>query len=99
MSGDIALKQWCGISDVPQFVPLASLEGSSSERRSYPYSSRARRSNSSEALLDRSSLPEPGPPRNGMPLRAGPYKSSESLTDWEAPSALSRQPRETDHGI
>lgn len=81
MSGGIALKQWCGSPDVPQFVPLASLEGSSSERRSCPYSSRARRSNSSEALLDRSSLPEPGPPRNGMPHRAGPYKSSESLTD------------------
>ncbi|XP_065097317.1 coiled-coil domain-containing protein 120 isoform X1 [Paramisgurnus dabryanus] len=81
ISGGIALKQWCGSPDVPQFVPLASLEGSSSDRRSCPYSSRARRSNSSEALLDRSSLPEPGPPRNGMPLRAGPYKSSESLTD------------------
>ncbi|XP_055039771.2 coiled-coil domain-containing protein 120 isoform X2 [Misgurnus anguillicaudatus] len=81
ISGGIALKQWCGSPDVPQFVPLASLEGSSSDRRSCPYSSRARRSNSSEALLDRSSLPEPGPPRNGMPPRAGPYKSSESLTD------------------
>lgn len=81
VSGGIALKQWCGSPDVPQFVPLASLEGSSSERRSCPYSSRARRSNSSEALLDRSSLPEPAPPRNGMPNRAGPYKSSESLTD------------------
>ncbi|KAI7794892.1 coiled-coil domain-containing protein 120 isoform X1 [Triplophysa rosa] len=81
MPGGIALKQWCGSPDVPQFVPLAPLEGSSSERRSCPYSSRARRSNSSEALLDRSSLPEPGPPRNGMPPRAGPYKSSESLTD------------------
>ncbi|XP_051956883.1 coiled-coil domain-containing protein 120-like [Xyrauchen texanus] len=81
ISGGIALKQWCGSPDVPQFIPLASMEGSSSERRSCPYSSRARRSNSSEALLDRSSLPEPGPPRNGMPHRAGPYKSSESLTD------------------
>ncbi|XP_030634442.1 coiled-coil domain-containing protein 120 [Chanos chanos] len=81
MSGGIALKQWCGSPDVPQFVPLASLEGSSSERRSCPYSSRARRSNSSEALLDRSNLPEPGPPRNGMPPRGGPYKSSETLTD------------------
>ncbi|XP_059385534.1 coiled-coil domain-containing protein 120 isoform X2 [Carassius carassius] len=81
MSFGIALKQWYGSPDVPQFVPLASLEGSSSERRSCPYGSRARRSNSSEALLDRSSLPEPGPSRNGMPPRAGPYKSSESLTD------------------
>ncbi|XP_051967499.1 coiled-coil domain-containing protein 120-like [Xyrauchen texanus] len=80
-SGGFTLKQWCGSPDVPQFVPLVPLEGSSSERRSCPYSSRARRSNSSEALLDRSSLPEPGPPCNGMPHRAGPYKSSESLTD------------------
>ncbi|TRY66547.1 hypothetical protein DNTS_015923 [Danionella cerebrum] len=81
MCGGIALKQWCGSPDVPQFVPLASLEGSTSDRRSCPYSSRARRSNSSEALLDRSSLPEPSLSRNGMPTRAGPYKSSESLTD------------------
>ncbi|XP_028853692.1 coiled-coil domain-containing protein 120 isoform X2 [Denticeps clupeoides] len=81
VSGGIALKQWCGSPDVPQFVPLAAMEGTSSERRGCPYSSRARRSNSSEALLDRSSLPKSGPPRNGMPPRGGPYKSSETLTD------------------
>lgn len=64
-------------------MPLASLESSSSssERRGCPYSSRARRSNSSEALLDRFTLPDSAPPRNGMPSRAGPCKSSESLTD------------------
>lgn len=61
-------------------IPLAQ-EGSSSDRRSCPYSSRARRSNSSEALLDRSSLPDDPAPRNGMPPRGGPYKSSETLTD------------------
>lgn len=61
-------------------IPLAQ-EGSSSDRRSCPYSSRARRSNSSEALLDRSSLPDDPAPRNGMPQRGGPYKSSETLTD------------------
>lgn len=61
-------------------IPLAP-EGSSSDRRSCPYSSRARRSNSSEALLDRSSLPDDPEPRNGMPQRGGPYKSSETLTD------------------
>ncbi|XP_031423747.1 coiled-coil domain-containing protein 120 isoform X2 [Clupea harengus] len=81
VSGGIALKQWCGSPDVPHFVPLASLEGSASDRRSCPYSSRARRSNSSEALLDRSSLPDGPPPRNGMPPRGGPFKSSETLTD------------------
>lgn len=57
-------------------IPLAQ-EGSSG----CPYSSRARRSNSSEALLDRSSLPDDPVPRNGMPPRGGPYKSSETLTD------------------
>lgn len=61
-------------------IPLAQ-EGSSSDRRGCPYSSRARRSNSSEALLDRSSLPDDSAPRNGMPPRGGPYKSSETLTD------------------
>ncbi|XP_072522150.1 coiled-coil domain-containing protein 120 isoform X2 [Salminus brasiliensis] len=82
-SNSAVLKPWGDSPDVPQFVPLASIESSlsSSERRGCPYSSRARRSNSSEALLDRSNLPESLPPRNGMPSRAGPYKSSESLTD------------------
>lgn len=73
-------KQWSGSLDVPYMIPLAQ-EGSSSERRGCPYSSRARRSNSSEALLDRSSLPDDPAPRNGMPPRGGPYKSSETLTD------------------
>ncbi|KAM9536545.1 coiled-coil domain-containing protein 120 isoform 1-T11 [Salvelinus alpinus] len=79
-SGGISLKQWSGSLDVPHMEPLAQ-EGSSSERRGCPYSSRARRSNSSEALLDRSSLPEDPATRNGMPPRGGPYKSSEALTD------------------
>lgn len=79
MSGGNGLKQWPGILDVPYMIPLAQ-EGSS-DRRSCPYSSRARRSNSSEALLDRSSLPDDPAPRNGMPPRGGPYKSSETLTD------------------
>ncbi|KAM4587860.1 coiled-coil domain-containing protein 120 isoform 2-T4 [Odontesthes bonariensis] len=79
-SGGNGLKQWSGSMDVPYMIPLAQ-EGSSSDRRSCPYSSRARRSNSSEALLDRSSLPDDPAPRNGMPQRGGPYKSSEALTD------------------
>ncbi|XP_034068074.1 coiled-coil domain-containing protein 120 isoform X2 [Gymnodraco acuticeps] len=79
-SGGNGLKQWSGSLDVPYIIPLAQ-EGSSSDRRGCPYSSRARRSNSSEALLDRSSLPDDPAPRNGMPPRGGPYKSSETLTD------------------
>uniref|UniRef100_A0A3B5LPN9 Cytohesin Ubiquitin Protein Inducing domain-containing protein n=1 Tax=Xiphophorus couchianus TaxID=32473 RepID=A0A3B5LPN9_9TELE len=79
-SGSNGLKQWSGSLDVPYMIPLAQ-EGSSSDRRTCPYSSRARRSNSSEALLDRSSLPDEPGPRNGMPQRGGPYKSSETLTD------------------
>ncbi|XP_022537887.2 coiled-coil domain-containing protein 120 [Astyanax mexicanus] len=75
VSSSVVLKPWGDSPDVPQFVPLES-SLSSSERRGCPYGSRARRSNSSEALLDRSNLPE-----SGMPSRAGPYKSSESLTD------------------
>lgn len=74
------MKQWSGSLDVPYMIPLAQ-EGLSSDRRGCPYSSRARRSNSSEALLDRSSLPDDSAPRNGMPPRGGPYKSSETLTD------------------
>ncbi|XP_029357959.1 coiled-coil domain-containing protein 120 isoform X2 [Echeneis naucrates] len=79
-SGGNGLKQWSGSLDVPYMIPLAQ-EGSSSDRRGCPYNSRARRSNSSEALLDRSSLPEDPATRNGMPPRGGPYKSSETLTD------------------
>ncbi|XP_056129062.1 coiled-coil domain-containing protein 120 [Lampris incognitus] len=80
VSGGSTLKQWSGSLDVPHIIPLAQ-DGSSSDRRGCPYSSRARRSNSSEALLDRSSLPEDPAPRNGMPPKGGPYKSSETLTD------------------
>lgn len=78
--GPNGLKQWSGSLDVPYMIPLAP-EGSSSDHRACPYGSRARRSNSSEALLDRSSLPDDPAPRNGMPPRGGPYKSSETLTD------------------
>ncbi|XP_053083157.1 coiled-coil domain-containing protein 120 isoform X2 [Pangasianodon hypophthalmus] len=81
MSSDVALKQWNGSPDIAQFVPLASLESSSSERMSYIFNSLARRSNSSEALLDRSNHPQLVAPLNGMPPRTGPYKSSECLTD------------------
>ncbi|XP_061584729.1 coiled-coil domain-containing protein 120 [Cololabis saira] len=79
-AGGNGLKQWSGSLDVSYMIPLAQ-EGSSSDRRSCPYGSRARRSNSSEALLDRSSLTDDPSPRNGMPPRGGPYKSSETLTD------------------
>lgn len=42
---------------------------------------KARRSTSSEALLDRSTYMEEGRRRAGMPPRGGPYRSSETLTD------------------
>ncbi|XP_061148280.1 coiled-coil domain-containing protein 120 [Syngnathus typhle] len=80
VSGSNGSKQWSGSPDVPYMIPLAQ-EGSSSDRRSGLYNSRARRSNSSEALLDRSSLPDDPAPRNGMHPKGGPYKSSETLTD------------------
>ncbi|XP_061730814.1 coiled-coil domain-containing protein 120 isoform X1 [Nerophis ophidion] len=80
VSGGNGLKQWSGSLDVPYMIPLAQ-EASSSDRRGCPYNSRARRSNSSEALLDRSSLPDDPAPRNGMHPKGGPYKSSETLTD------------------
>ncbi|KAJ8265091.1 hypothetical protein COCON_G00141900 [Conger conger] len=75
---------WTDGPDVPQVLPLQPQEGSSSgsfERAGCPYSARTRRSNSSEALLDRTVFPEEGAPRTGMPSRGGPYKSSEALTD------------------
>ncbi|XP_029103735.1 coiled-coil domain-containing protein 120 isoform X2 [Scleropages formosus] len=69
--------------DFPQLVPLQ--DGSSPgsfDRGGCPGSgTQARRSNSSEALLDRSAFPEDGGRRTGMPPRGGPYKSSETLTD------------------
>ncbi|KAG7472669.1 hypothetical protein MATL_G00111380 [Megalops atlanticus] len=77
-------KHWSDSPDVPQVVPLQSQEGSSSgsfERGGCPYSARTRRSNSSEALLDRTVFPEEAGPRTGMPSRGGPYKSSEALTE------------------
>lgn len=81
MSGDVALKQWDRNLDVTTIVPLASLKSSSSARTGYIYNSFARRSNSTEALLDRSNHPHLVAARNGMPSRNGPYKSSESLTN------------------
>ncbi|XP_061689498.1 coiled-coil domain-containing protein 120 isoform X2 [Syngnathoides biaculeatus] len=80
VSGNSGLKQWSGSLDVSYMIPLAQ-EGSSSDRRSCLYNARARRSNSSEALLDRSSLSDDPVPRNIMHPKGGPYKSSETLTD------------------
>ncbi|KAJ8257770.1 hypothetical protein GJAV_G00189510 [Gymnothorax javanicus] len=84
VSGGGTGRPWADGPEVTQVLPLQSQEGSSSgsfERGGCPYSSQARRSNSSEALLDRSTFPEEGGPRTGMPSRSGPYKSSEALTD------------------
>lgn len=79
MSSDVTLKQWDGSPSVAQFLPLASLKSSSTERTSYIYNSLARRSNSTEALLDRFKHPQQVASGNGMLSRTGPYKSSESL--------------------
>ncbi|KAG9336026.1 hypothetical protein JZ751_003285 [Albula glossodonta] len=84
VSSGTAGKHWSDSPDAPQVIPLQSQEGSSSgsfERGGCPYSARTRRSNSSEALLDRTAFPEEAGPRTGMPSRGGPYKSSEALTD------------------
>ncbi|KAI5093539.1 coiled-coil domain containing 120 [Silurus meridionalis] len=81
LSNDVALKQWDGSQEIARIVPLASMESFSSERTNYTYNSLARRSNSSEALLDRSSHSQLVAPQNCMPQKTGPYKSSESLTD------------------
>lgn len=80
MSGGVTQKQWSLSPKVTHFVPLVPLKSSSSEYSSYPFNSLARRSNSSEALLDHASFPELVI-RNGMHSRVGPYKSSESLSD------------------
>lgn len=87
MCCDVALKQCNRSPDVAQFVPLAS----TSERTSYIYSL-ARRSNSSEALLDRSTHPQLVGSQNGMPPRTGPYKSSESLIDDKLKYMYHRSP-------
>ncbi|XP_048097943.1 LOW QUALITY PROTEIN: coiled-coil domain-containing protein 120 [Alosa alosa] len=79
-----ATKQWSDNPEAPQVVPLQTQEGSSSGslEQSGSYSAQTRRSNSSEALLDRAvSVDDGAPQRNGMPARGGPYKSSEALTD------------------
>ncbi|XP_051789451.1 coiled-coil domain-containing protein 120 isoform X2 [Erpetoichthys calabaricus] len=75
------LRQWTDMPDSSKEEISPTLE--SFERAGCPYSARTRRSNSSEALLDRSSFPEAGKPGligKGMGTR-GPFKSSETLTD------------------
>ncbi|XP_023691634.1 coiled-coil domain-containing protein 120 [Paramormyrops kingsleyae] len=77
-------QQWSDSPEGPQVVQLHPQEGlstGSSERPGCPYSARTRRSNSSDALLDRTTFPDEGVQRPGMPCRGGPYKSSEALTD------------------
>ncbi|XP_051932735.1 coiled-coil domain-containing protein 120 [Hippocampus zosterae] len=69
-SGSNGLKQWSGSLDAPYMIPLAR-EGLST--------SRARRSYSSEALLDRSGLPDRPP--NGTRPAGGPRESSQAPAD------------------
>ncbi|KAL4622580.1 coiled-coil domain-containing protein 120-like isoform X1 [Arapaima gigas] len=81
--GGPAAEQSSDNIEFSQLVPLQDGSSPSSfDRGGCPGSgTQARRSNSSEALLDRSAFPEDGGRRTGMPPRGGPYKSSETLTD------------------
>ncbi|XP_028820757.1 coiled-coil domain-containing protein 120-like [Denticeps clupeoides] len=84
VSSGATTKHWSDNLEAPQVVPLQSQEGLSPvsyEQGSCSYGSQTRRSNSSEALLDRTASTDDGSQRNGMPVRGGPYKSSEALTD------------------
>ncbi|XP_051951025.1 coiled-coil domain-containing protein 120-like isoform X1 [Xyrauchen texanus] len=94
--GTAAVKLWSDNPEAPHLVSLQSQEGSSSgsyEQGGGPHSSHTRRSNSSETLLDRNAtIAEEGIQRSGMPVRNGPYKSSEAIMDttlkqaqWSSP--------------
>lgn len=78
-------KQWADNLETPQVVPLQTQEGSSSGAgdQGGSFAAQTRRSNSSDALLDRAISADDncGIQRNGMPVRGGPYKSSEVLND------------------
>uniref|UniRef100_A0A4W4E565 Cytohesin Ubiquitin Protein Inducing domain-containing protein n=2 Tax=Electrophorus electricus TaxID=8005 RepID=A0A4W4E565_ELEEL len=85
-SGAAAVKQWSDNPEASQQAPVPSQEGSapgSYKQGSCPYSVQARRSNSSEALLDRSADTgvDEGGQRSGPVVRNGPSKSSEALPD------------------
>ncbi|MGH0153809.1 UNVERIFIED_CONTAM: hypothetical protein FKN15_025101 [Acipenser sinensis] len=75
---------------------MAAVPARSFERAGCPNSARTRRSNSTEALLDRSVFQEPGGRRGGgagLAVR-GPFKSSETLSDGKL-----RQPECYESGV
>ncbi|KAK9971018.1 hypothetical protein ABG768_026914 [Culter alburnus] len=94
-SGTAAVKQWSDNPEAPQQVPLQSQEGSSAGS----YEQGHRRSNSSETLLDRhGTAVEEGGQRLGMPVRNGPYKSSEALMDTTLKQAQRSSPERQVNG-
>ncbi|XP_007245887.2 coiled-coil domain-containing protein 120 [Astyanax mexicanus] len=102
-SGSTGTKQWSDNPEVPQPVPVPSQEGSSPasyEQNGCSYSAQTRRSNSSEALLDRNTNPgvDEGGQRLGLPARNGPYKSSEALQDGRLKQAQRDSPERQVNG-
>ncbi len=94
-SGTAALKQWSDNPEASHQVPLQSQEGSSSGS----YEQGHRRSNSSETLLDRhGTAAEDGGQRSGMPVRNGPYKSSEAIMDTTLKQAQRSSPERQVNG-
>lgn len=96
-------KQWSDNLEVPQPAPVPSQEGSSPgsyEENGCTYSAQTRRSNSSEALLDRNTNPgmDEVEQRSGLPLRNGPYKSSEALLDGRLKQAPRGSPERQVNG-
>ncbi|XP_043103323.1 coiled-coil domain-containing protein 120 isoform X2 [Puntigrus tetrazona] len=94
-SGTAAVKQWSDNPEASHQVPLQSQEGSSSGS----YEQGHRRSNSSETLLDRhGTSAEDGGQRSGMPVRNGPYKSSEAIMDTTLKQAQRSSPERQANG-
>uniref|UniRef100_A0A8C2KMD4 Si:ch211-169p10.1 n=1 Tax=Cyprinus carpio TaxID=7962 RepID=A0A8C2KMD4_CYPCA len=94
-SGTAAVKQWSDNPEASHQVPLQSQEGSSSGS----YEQGHRRSNSSETLLDRHGITaEDGGQRSGMPVRNGPYKSSEAIMDTTLKHAQRSSPERQVNG-
>lgn len=90
-SGTAAVKQWSDNPEASHQVPLQSQEGS--------YEQGHRRSNSSETLLDRhATAVEEGGQRLGMPVRNGPYKSSEAIMDTTLKQAQRSSPERQVNG-
>lgn len=89
------MKQWSDNPEASHQVPLQSQEGSSSGS----YEQGHRRSNSSETLLDRhGTAAEDGGQRSGMPVRNGPYKSSEAIMDTTLKQAQRSSPERQVNG-